>query len=55
MANFNVWSRGADPIWPEPESAPGPRTSGVAQKSGGPATLVFILEYEIRYLSCNEV
>ena len=40
MANFNVWSRGADPIWPEPESAPGPRTSGVAQKSGGSATLL---------------
>ena len=24
----------ADPIWPEPESAPEPRTSGVAKKSG---------------------
>ena len=33
---------GADPIWWEPESAPGPRTSGAvaAQKSGGSATLV---------------
>ena len=35
---------GADPIWSEPESAPGPRTSGAragaAQKSGGSATLV---------------
>ena len=33
---------GADPIWPEPESAPGPRTSGAgaAQNSGRCATLV---------------
>ena len=33
---------GADPFWsePEPESAPGPRTSGAAKKSGGSATLV---------------
>ena len=33
---------GADPIWSEPESAPGPRTSGAgaAQKSGGSTTLV---------------
>ena len=32
---------GADPIWSEPELAPGPRTSGAgaAQKSGGSATL----------------
>ena len=32
----------AEPIWSEPESAPGPRTSGAgaAQKSGGFATLV---------------
>ena len=34
---------GVDPIWSEPESAPGPRTSkakaGTAQKSGGSATL----------------
>ena len=32
---------GADPIWSEPESAPGPRNSGAgaAQKSGGSATL----------------
>ena len=37
-----AWSRlflhgaGADPdpIWSEPESAPGPQTSGAAQKSG---------------------
>ena len=49
MKNVSVWSRsrlflpgaGADPIWSEPESAPGPRTSGAgaAQKSGGSATL----------------
>ena len=33
---------GADPIWSEPESAPGPRTSGAeaAQKNSGSATLV---------------
>ena len=33
---------GADPIWSEPESAPGPRTSGAgaAKKSSGSATLV---------------
>ena len=32
---------GADPIWSEPESAPGPRTSGAgaARKSGGSTTL----------------
>ena len=32
---------GADPIWSEPESAPGPGTSGArgAQKWGGSATL----------------
>ena len=32
---------GADPIWSEPELAPGARTSGAgaAQKSGGSATL----------------
>ena len=44
-----AWSRlflpgaGADPIWSEPESAPGPRTSGVgagaAKKNGGFAPL----------------
>ena len=42
-----AWSRlflpgaGADPIWSEPESAPGPWTSGAgaAQKSGGSVTL----------------
>ena len=52
MKTVSVWSRsrleapflpGADPIWlePEPELAPGPRTSGAgaAQKSGGSATL----------------
>ena len=41
---------GADPIWSEPESAPGPRTSGAgaAQKSGGSATLIVsILFYYI--------
>ena len=30
---------GADQIWSEPESAPGPRTSGAAPKGGGSATL----------------
>ena len=41
-----AWSRlflpgaGANPILSEPESAPGPRTSGVAKKSGGSATLL---------------
>ena len=30
---------GADPILSEPELAPGPRTAGATQKSGGPATL----------------
>ena len=30
---------GADPIWSEPESASGPRTSWAAKKSGGSATL----------------
>ena len=52
MINFSVWnwSRleppflpgvGSDPIWSEPESAPGPQTSRAraAQKSGGSATL----------------
>ena len=35
---------GANPIWSEPESAPGPWTSGTgaAQKSGGSATLVMV-------------
>ena len=50
MKTVSVWSQsrlflpgaGADLIWSEPESAPGPRTSGAgaAQKSGGSATLV---------------
>ena len=41
-----AWSRPfrpearADRIWPEPKSAQGPRTSGAAQKSGGPATRI---------------
>ena len=41
-AAFFLPGAGADPIWSEPESAPGPRTSGAgaAQKSGGSATLV---------------
>ena len=32
-----VYGAGADPIWSEPESAPGPQNSGAgaAQKSGG--------------------
>ena len=35
---------GADPIWSEPELAPGPRTSGAGgdQKSGVFATVFFI-------------
>ena len=47
--NGKFWSRsrpnlvgaGADPIWSEPESAPGPWTSGAgaAQKSAGSPTL----------------
>ena len=44
---------GADPIWSEPESAPGPRTSGAgaAKKSGGSATLhlVFLLRIGRNY------
>ena len=41
-----AWSRGADPIWPEPESAPGPRTSraGSAEKSGGSAITGYQLQ-----------
>ena len=47
MKHFSARNRsrlflpGADPIWSEPESAPGPRTSGAgaAQKSGSSATL----------------
>ena len=37
-----LYGAGADPIWSEPESAPGPRTfgAGAAQKSGGSPTLV---------------
>ena len=40
-AAFFMPGAGADPIWSEPESAPGARTSGAgaAQKSGGSATL----------------
>ena len=36
-AAFFLPGAGADPIWSEPESAPGPRTSGAggAKKSGG--------------------
>ena len=50
MKNSSVWSwshlflpgAGADPIWSEPESALGLRTSGAgaAHKSGGSATLL---------------
>ena len=38
---------GADPIWSEPESAPGPWTSraGAAQKSGGSATLLKSVQF----------
>ena len=49
MKKSSVWSRsrlflpgaGAVPIWSDPESTPGPRTSGdgAAQKSGSSATL----------------
>ena len=35
---------GADPSRSEPESAPGPWPSGAAQKSGGFATLILIME-----------
>ena len=38
-AAFYLPGAGADPILLEPESAPGPRTSGAAQKSGCSATL----------------
>ena len=56
MKKISVWSRRppeplffawrADPIWLEPESAPGPRTSGAgaAKKSGGSATLFLVIE-----------
>ena len=33
---------GADTTLSEPESAPGPRTSGAAEKSGGSATLLTV-------------
>ena len=38
---------GADPTLSEPESAPGPRTSGAAEKSGGSA---HCLQYTILVL-----
>ena len=38
-AAFYLPGAGADPILLEPELAPGPWTSGAAQKSGGSATL----------------
>ena len=51
MTILSVWSRhrlehpflpgaGADPLWPERKSAPGPRTSGAAQKSRASTRLV---------------
>ena len=45
---------GADPIWSEPESAPGPRTAGAAQKSGGSATLLLknILHFFSKFSIC---
>ena len=59
MKNFSVWSRlflpgaGADPSRSEPESAPGPRPSGAAQKSGGSATLVVgARTFEQSFLQC---
>ena len=53
-----VWNRlflpvaGADPIWSEPELAPGPRTSGAgaAQKCGGSATLIFFSSEKVGVL-----
>ena len=32
----------ADPVWSEPESAPGPRIAGATRKSGGFATLATV-------------
>ena len=51
-----VWSclflpvAGADPIWSEPESATGPRTSGAvaAQKSSGSATLILVPRMNVK-------
>ena len=37
---MSVYGAGAAPVWSEPESATGPRTSGAALKSGGSATLI---------------
>ena len=41
-AAFFLSGAGADPIWSEPESAPGPRTSGAgaAKNRGGSVTLI---------------
>ena len=57
---FFAWSRSwSRPIWLEPESAPGPRTSGAgaAQKSGGSATLLFtevlVRDYLFKRKACK--
>ena len=52
---FFLLGAGADPIWSEPESAPGPRTSGAgaAQKSGGSATLGVSVHYNERVVQCT--
>ena len=71
MKTVSVWSRsrlflpgaGADPIWSEPKSAPGPLTSGVgdAQKSGGSATLFLtpleftVCEASYRYIGTGNL
>ena len=60
MKTVSVWSRsrlflpgaGAGPIWSEPESAPVPRTSGAAQKSGGSATLSLLLTLDTDLHEC---
>ena len=49
MKNVRVWSRsrlflpgaGVDPIWSEPELAPGPQTSGAGAKKWRPRNTVF--------------
>ena len=48
-AAFFLPGDGADPIWSEPEWAPGPWTSGAgaAQRSSGSATLVGTNEEDI--------
>ena len=50
-AAFFLPGAGADLIWLEPEleSAPGPRTSGAAQKRGGSATLAVPETYPVYF------